>query len=569
MSFLRSLLATLLGDLRYRRLRRWQVARTTGYTKWETILDPARWEQARRDAKGPRVLVATSVGAFLPGASLEGLLAAALTLRGAQVHVLLCDAALPACLDSALSWHKDPARVDRDGLTSLLCATCFAPADRMYRSLGLPVHRYGETLTPDERRAAEDIAAETPAADIPAFKLDGIAAGEHALAGALRFFARGTIEGEPCGEFVLRAYFRAALLTTYAMRRLLPQTKFDAAVFHHGIYVPQGITGECARAAGVRVVNWNPAYRKKCFVFSHGDTYHHTLMDEPADRWESLEMTREMDSKLSEYLKSRWQGTQDWIWFHEKPKEDIAEIARELGIDFSKPCVGCLTNVFWDAQLHYPANAFPNMLVWLLRTIEHFAKRPDLQLVIRVHPAEIRGTVPSRQKMADEVRRAFPVLPRNVFLVPPESRISTYALMQQCRPVIIYGTKTGVELTSVGIPVICAGEAWIRNKGLTLDARSADEYFALLDRLPMKDPMPEDQVRRARRYAYHFFFRRMVPVDFLEQVGDGRIFGVPPGAFDAMMPGRTPGLDVICKGILEGSDFIYPAERLLHGRHPV
>jgi hypothetical protein len=57
--------------------------------------------------------------------------------------------------------------------------------------------------------------------------------------------------------------------------------------------------------------------------------------------------------------------------------------------------------------------------------------------------------------------------------------------MLECNAVIIYGTKTGVELTSMGRPVIVAGEAWIRNKGLTLDATSRDNYFHILDGLPL------------------------------------------------------------------------------------
>ena len=58
--------------------------------------------------------------------------------------------------------------------------------------------------------------------------------------------------------------------------------------------------------------------------------------------------------------------------------------------------------------------------------------------------------------------------------------------MDQCDAVMIYGTKTGVELSSRGIPVIVAGEAWMRGKGITLDATSAEEYFRILDRLPLR-----------------------------------------------------------------------------------
>ena len=41
-------------------------------------------------------VIGTSVGGYLPGVHLESMLAVALTLRGAQVHLLLCDEFLPA-----------------------------------------------------------------------------------------------------------------------------------------------------------------------------------------------------------------------------------------------------------------------------------------------------------------------------------------------------------------------------------------------------------------------------------------------------------------------------------------
>jgi hypothetical protein len=56
--------------------------------------------------------------------------------------------------------------------------------------------------------------------------------------------------------------------------------------------------------------------------------------------------------------------------------------------------------------------------------------------------------IPSRQKLVDEIAKVFPALPRNVFIIPPESKISTYAVMEQCGSVIIFNTKTGIELSS-------------------------------------------------------------------------------------------------------------------------
>ncbi|MDZ7598131.1 MAG: hypothetical protein U5J82_07540 [Desulfobacterales bacterium] len=537
---------------------------------WRQLLEAHRgaWEQARRAAAdGPRVLIATSTGGHGMAAPVESLLAMALTLRGANVSILLCDAFLPACSMATLGEIASLREFITSGLSNTKCPKCFKKGRSIFEPLGLPIHWYSQLLSPGARQKLAVLATATPLAAIPDFRLDGVAAGEHAMAGALRFFAKGDLEGETHAEAVLRRYFQASLVTTFAVRELLGRQHFDCAVFHHGIYVPMGLIGEVARQRNVRVVNWIQAYRKNCFVFSHHDTYHHTLMTEPVDRWEDLPWNAAIETQLLDYLKSRWQGTKDWIRFHDKPQFDLNAIEAEVGVDFAKPCIGLLTNVIWDAQLHYPANAFANMLEWVLETIRYFAERRDLQLLIRVHPAEITGFIPSRQKVVDEIRRAFASLPQNVFVIPPESRISTYAAMAQCDCAIIYGTKTGVELTSMGIPVIVAGEAWIRNKGITLDAPSRKVYFEMLTRLPLGKRLDAATTRRARKYAYHFFFRRMIPLAFFEQTGKQPPYRLALKGFDELKPGNSRGLDTICDGILNGGDFIFPAERD-HEVHP-
>jgi hypothetical protein len=506
------------------------------------------------------VLIATGVGGSPNAVTLESLLAVALTLRGAEVHVLLCDRLLPACELTETTWFPDHRQFVRAGPQRSLCHVCFSPARRAFAPLGLPLHLYRGLVTAAEQAEVDELAATLGRAEMARYVRDGIAIGEHALAGAMRFYARGTLEGEPHADAVLRRYFRAALFTTLAMRRLFATTPFEAVVSQHGIYVPQGLVGETARHAGVRVVNWNVAYRRRRFIFSHGDTYHRTIMTEPTANWERLEWTPRLEREVMSYLDSRRHGGRDWIWFHERPVEDVREIAGRLGVDFSRPCVGMLTNVMWDAQIHYPNNAFPSMLDWVLQTIAYFEKRPELQLLVRVHPAEVRGTLPSRQPIVAEIRRHFPALPRNVFLIGPKDPISTYAAMLQCDAVIIYGTKTGVELSSQGVPVIVAGEAWLRGKGVTMDASSPEDYFRLLDELPLGRRLPESVVRRARTYAYHFFFRRMIPLEFTRPLEGWLPYRLELERLEQCAPGRSAGLDVICDGILHGRAFIYPEE---------
>ena len=539
--------------------RRWYYARYDAYPDWQQVLQSNNelWDSARGAAKGgPRVLMATAIGSFSHAVTLESALAAALTFRGAEVHALLCDGTMTACAECEASLYPRIERFAQDGPSRDLCRDCGWPAERVYQQLGITVHKYGDWLSPADRAEAARITKSVPMSEVRAFRYDGMALGEHAYAGALRFFATGSLDEEPFAEPIVRRYLESALLTALATRRLLRAIHFSSTVVTHGIYVPWGIIAEVSRQENVRVSTWNVAYRKRRFIFSHDDTYHHTLLNEPREHWEGLELSSEQEGELMRYLQSRRDGLFDWIVFHRPSRQDPQEIARTVGLDPSRPVIGLLTNVSWDAQLHYPANAFPDMLEWLVQTCEYFAKRPDLQLLIRVHPAEISGFPPSRQPILRELAKRVPRLAPNIHVVPPESELSTYALMSLCNSVIIYGTKTGVELTSRSIPVIVAGEAWIRNKGITSDASSPAEYFRILDGLPLPGHLDERQTARARRYAYHFFFNRMIPLPFVEPRKGNGSYRLNLKTLRHLLPGASAGLDTICRGILGETPFL-------------
>jgi len=48
------------------------------------------------------------------------------------------------------------------------------------------------------------------------------------------------------------------------------------------------LIAEALRTTWQALSTWNPAYRKHCFIFSPGDTYHHTMISEPTSQWENM-----------------------------------------------------------------------------------------------------------------------------------------------------------------------------------------------------------------------------------------------------------------------------------------
>lgn len=541
-------------------------ARHGGLPNWKSHLEHKellkRQAREKSDECLERILIATGTAGHLPSMMLESLLGVTLSVRGAGVDFLLCDGALPACMMCEINWYSDVKTFSEQGPKDR-CWNCHRLSATMLDDAAFIHVGLGSQVSQEEREQANKLAATVSYRAIHSFVINSIPIGEHAMAGALRFYARGDLDTEVEAEVVLRRYFKAALLTYYACKRLLATGRYSVVVLNHGIYVPQGIIAETARRMGVRVVTWHPAYRRGCFIFNHDETYHQGLLTEPVSSWKGIRWGAEHKKRIEQYLRSRWGGEQDWVRFHQNPDFNVEAIQKEIGIDLSRPTIGLLTNVVWDAQLHYQANAFSGMLDWLIKTIEYFKNRPELQLLIRIHPAEISGTLPSRQPAIDEIRHSFPQMPVNVFIIPPTSRLSTYVAMSQCNAVIIYGTKTGVELTATGIPVIVAGEAWIRGKDVTLDAESEENYFALLDTLPLSKRLDDSTRDRALKYAYHFFFRRMIPLECVKEKKGWPPFGINISGLSDLEPGSSLGLDVICEGILSGTPFIYPDEEIL------
>ncbi len=516
---------------------------------------------SKRSPYAPRIALATHMGGYAHARVCDMVLADALHARGADPEFILCDGALPACQMTKLS-RIAPQDLVSNGQEAY-CSKCFSNGVTELGPRKHPVQMVTSFLSAADKALAHGLALEVPVDAIRSFVWESLPIGEHAYAGALRYLARGDFVGEALAEPVQRKYLQSAMLIALSTRKAIATRGYEIMVAHHGIYTPQGVAAAVARSMGVRLVTYNPAYRRHSFIFSHGDTYHHTMVTEPVSAWRGLELTPRVRSDLDQYLMSRRSGANDWIWFHNEPIEDHAAALRSVGADPDKPYAALLTSVVWDAQLHYEASAFPSMIEWLVETVRLWSARTDdLQLVVRVHPAELRGAVPSRQRAADELRRVFGEIPKGVFIIPPANEASTYALCDHANAVIVYNTKTGVEAAAAGRKVIVAGEAWVRGKGFTIDVSDPAHYRETLASLPFSDDaLSTDTHELALKYAYHFFFRRMIPLPFVMDDGAAK-FWIDGARAKDLRPGAWPGLDVICDGILGGSPFIYPAERM-------
>lgn len=531
---------------------------------WKKILsdDFQNWEDSVKRAKGgPKVLISTMVGGNSSLTPLETLFAVALTLRGAEVHFVLCDKKLSACQNCFAESEESQLNFIDSGPSA--CDWCFEVGQESLIQLGLPIHYYSAYVTDEDYAKAEEDVKDLEFEALMNFESDGIKHRETLRAAVLRYFGRCDLENEANLLPVVRRYLAASIVTNKALIRLYEKEQFVHTLSNQAIYVPQGNVVSISQKFNSHLVAWDLSYRQSCVIFCHDNTHIYSLLDESNRSWESLPWNGKMEARITEYLQGRWTSKFDWLKVLTEKVEiaECREILTDLGVDPDKPVVGLLTNVLWDGQLQYPACAFPNQMEWIISTVEYFKTRDDIQLLIRIHPSEHDSWIKSRQFVKDELKNHFPSMPENVFIIHSDSKINTYQAMQNCNAILIYGTTAGLEMTCMKLPVIAAGEAWIRNKGLCTEVSTSDEYLVALNRLPFAEPVSEETHKRALKYAYHFYLRQMIPLEVIEpQAYKNAPYKIPPQKLSNFAAGYDKGLDTICNGILKRTEFHYTTE---------
>ncbi|MHB0923862.1 MAG: hypothetical protein ACYC6H_07135 [Bellilinea sp.] len=221
----------------------------------------------------------------------------------------------------------------------------------------------------------------------------------------------------------------------------------------------------------------------------------HPLSEHQMERMRSLMMARQRGSMWENFARM-WQGV---------PSEGGQQARAHLGLD-DRPVVLLATNVLGDSLTLGRQVFSKSMAEWISRTVQYFIGRPDVQLVIRVHPGEV---LTHGQSMVDVVHEVLPRLPENIRLIKPKDEINTYDLIEVADLGLVYTTTVGMEMAMSGVPVVVAGQTHYRNRGFTNDPESWVSYYKLLGQIlenPQQFRLNVDQVKLAWQYAYRFFF---------------------------------------------------------------
>ena len=288
----------------------------------------------------------------------------------------------------------------------------------------------------------------------------------------------------------------------------LRSEKPDVVIVPNGTIMELGVCYRVARFLKIPIVTYEFSdQRNRFWIAQNSEIMHQNtdelwntkidekLSEEQLEKVRSLMMSRQKAS-LYENFSRLWQGI---------PTQGAEKTRNNLGLD-DRPIVLLATNVLGDSLTLGRQVFTKSMAEWIERTVQYFVPREDTQLVIRVHPGEIKTRGVS---IVDTIHKLLPELPKHIHLIKPEDKVNTYDLVEITDIGLVYTTTVGMEMAMSGIPTIVVGKTHYRNRGFTIDPDSYVNYYKLLGSLlenPREHRLTADQIDLAWKYAYHFFF---------------------------------------------------------------
>lgn len=296
--------------------------------------------------------------------------------------------------------------------------------------------------------------------------------------------------------------------------RLLADEKPETVLIPNGLVSELAVCYQAARSLDLQTVTYEFNDQREQIWLAQDDI----VMYQNTDALWAARGARPLDDRQRQaiaeledarsHARKYGKGTRFW--------QDVAPVGGEtlrqaLGLD-QRPVALLATNVLGDS-LTLGRHVFAHsMAEWIEKTVQYFARHPEVQLVVRVHPGERLMKGPS---IMNVIERALPARPEHIHVVGPLEKINTYDLMEIAGLGLAYTTTVGLEMALRCVPVVVSGNTHYRARGFTFDPATWEEYYRILDGLLRDLPgnrLSAQQVETAWNYAYRFFFE--FPLDF-------------------------------------------------------
>lgn len=478
-----------------------------------------------------------------PYAPVDYSLAMALRARGHEVLMVACGGLPNYC-------ERETDRVSRPP-----CELCLKRITDNFEKFDLPYIILRDCLTENDLGYANNIGEGKTVEELLKLNIRGIPVGKLAWLNLFQYYHGYPFEITQDKEKVFRRCINSGVLLTLAKERTLNHYKPDMLITANGKFLQWAPFVYFAKQRNIPFVTWEDInIIPSGTIFAVNDIAHEQNIDAVWAEECKKPLSKQDRAQLQNHFRLWANGQLAPVAFNQTVERDKDNIRETLGLRDGARIVSLFPNVSWDSSSVGFDDAFESMYDWVFKCVSYLQKRPDIEFVVRAHPAEIK--MPDHWKsstpICDEIRRRCSSLPHNIKLVDSYSPISSYALADISDVVMVYTSTLGIEFALQGKRPWVAAQPYYSGKGFTLDLKSPQHMFDLLDSNNFENRLTPEQIDLAERFAYIVRFRRFFSFPYLDST-TGKF---APPSLDVFALGGNHVIDNLCSYILTGEPFL-------------
>lgn len=440
-------------------------------------------------SKEEKVLIAGVEGRMRKQQYRNSILYHAFASRGFKPLFVLCDGELDLC-HGKCRYRGEAA-----------CSVCKTRGKNITEKFGIAPEYFSDYL-PDNYVI--------PDVSIKARKYRAIPIKEYVNSSFRKYHKRYSIDlsDDNQRQSYMRLY-KSAIICIDTAEQIINEHKIRALITAHPAYIYGGLFMEVATKHQIPSYSHSPVRGERKIKFGQGSNKLTLQTYRDSDL-----LNQRLEMPLSETQK-------EWVESYCKQLEtggsrvyDYAKFGKR-GIERNNNIVlGLFPNLAWDAKLDSRNLLFDDPFDWIAATADTCENSPDIQLIIKSHPAEeILGTNESIYDWAMESLDTSENSSTTV--LPPDTDVDQYKLIDIIDASVVNDSTVGLESVYRKKPSIVVGNAHYRNYGFSVDPESIKEYESYL--MNARDlTVTEDMLNRCKRYMYYSYNQCNVPFRYID-----------------------------------------------------
>jgi hypothetical protein len=453
----------------------------------------------------------------------EAIVADALLHRGHEVVYASCGGLFEHyCVPMAAAGIKPGQPVEQ---RREVCDNCARNDQSLRAAFGLEGPTLRSLLVAEDFENTEAMLSDLTPDSLHRFERDGLPLGRIALYQLVIRKKRISLDlaSTEWEEYLVE--LRATIYAWLAARRLLDVHKPDRVIVYNGMYSVNRATCLLAEARGIPAMflhaGVNLSNRLQTLMLGRGDTFsYYPRLVAQWPQFSELPCTPDLLSRVTDHYLQLIEGRNIFVYSKGKSKRAF-DLRRHFGISPAQKIMVATLGSYDEevaaemigARVYRKPALFKTQVEWIVALTDFLRARPDIFLIVRVHPREFPNRRDGRKsEHARLLEEQLLELPGNAAVNWPADQISIYDLVDDADVMLNSWSSTGKDMALLGIPtVIYSDEIPLYPVELNYFGDTLESYYAAIERA-LRDGWSAEKVRRSYRWAAYEFVRSTISI---------------------------------------------------------